>query len=162
MKLERIIERIYEETDIARSIATSLAGLFGLFAYMLWQDWVIALLAIVISFPILRVLCKLVETRSIKHREIRFAEEAERRLLDSFSEQELDVVKKFVKNGGSVLSFSIIERKGIFLDDVGTRSLMNRDFLRQDVIGDIREGLVLDTELFDVARKHLSVPDGDN
>jgi hypothetical protein len=52
---DRLAERLYSETDSARSIATSGAGIVGLIIYLLQRDWVIAAFSAVIVFPIARL-----------------------------------------------------------------------------------------------------------
>ena len=48
--LDKWVERIYAETDVGRSIATSVAGVIGLSAYLLSTDWVIAAFLSIIAW----------------------------------------------------------------------------------------------------------------
>ena len=53
--LEKWAERIYSESDFGRGVATSISGAIGLSTYLFFNDWVIALFSVMISFPIIRI-----------------------------------------------------------------------------------------------------------
>lgn len=48
--LDKWADRIYSETDVGRSVATSSAGVIGLITYLTTSDWVIAAFAFLIVF----------------------------------------------------------------------------------------------------------------
>ena len=54
-RMDRWAERIYEETDLGKSLGTSIAGVAGLIVYETTADWVIAAFVLIIVFPVSRV-----------------------------------------------------------------------------------------------------------
>jgi hypothetical protein len=53
--IDKLTVRLYSETNSARSIATSGAGIVGLAIYLMQRDWVIAAFSAVIVFSIARL-----------------------------------------------------------------------------------------------------------
>lgn len=143
----KIVERLYSETDSARSIATSGAGVVGLLIYLMQRDWVIAAFSAVIIFPIARLASARIYEhihRAEKRRTER--EEAEEK-YNQLGEHEKAVVQAFVQAGGSVLTWSHVN--ALDLRGPAIESLINRQFLSTDVTADgMRETFVLNPALF--------------
>lgn len=55
MKWDKLIATVYAEQDFGRSMATTVAGVVGLSTYLLSSDWVAAVFAAIIAFPVCRV-----------------------------------------------------------------------------------------------------------
>lgn len=153
---EKWIDRVYAETDVGRSVATSLAGLVGLGVYLFRGDWVIAAFASVIMFPVARLAASAIhhrfagDTVQAAHRQ--WAE----RTYNALSDEELKAVDVFVKAGACVLTWRQFNRS----DASGNalESLMRRDALTASIMADGgSESFVLDTDLFDVALKAAKV-----
>lgn len=144
---DKIAERLYSETDSARSIATSGAGIVGLIIYLLQRDWVIAAFSAVIVFPIARLASARIYEhiqRAEKRRTER--EEAEEK-YNQLGEYEKAVVQAFVQAGGSVLTWSHIN--ALDLRGPAIESLINRQLLSTDVTADgMRETFVLNPAVF--------------
>jgi len=152
MNLDRWVERIYAERDFGRSIATSAAGVVGLLIYLNTNDWVIAAFAAIIGFPVVRVLASAIHSAYMrkKHsgRDLREAQE----LYDKLSEEEKEVIREFVRVGGSVMSWSHANR--VNLSEPGVASLMQREVLYSTMTPDgMREAFGISIEIFDVAQK---------
>jgi len=143
----KIVERLYSETDSARSIATSGAGVVGLLIYLMQRDWVIAAFSAVIIFPIARLASARIYEhihRAEKRRTER--EEAEEK-YNQLGEHEKAVVQAFVQAGGSVLTWSHVN--ALDLRGPAIESLINRQLLSTDVTADgMRETFVLNPALF--------------
>lgn len=78
--LDKWAERIYAETDVGRSIATSVAGVMGLSVYLLSSDWVIALFSAVIAFPLVRLVATGFHARAVRRAQVQMElEEADRK-----------------------------------------------------------------------------------
>jgi hypothetical protein len=144
---DKIVERLYSETDSARSIATSGAGVAGLLIYLMQRDWVIAAFSAVIVFPLARLASARVYEhihRAEKRRTER--EEAEEK-YNQLGEHEKAVVQAFVLAGGSVLTWSHIN--ALDLRGPAIESLINRQLLSTDVTADgMSETFVLNPVVF--------------
>lgn len=102
--LDKWAERIYAETDFGRSISTSAAGIVGLSIYLIFSDWVIAVFAAVIAFPVVRLIATGIHDRAVRRAQGRIEREEAERLYDRLSADERKVVQAFVYAGGSVLT----------------------------------------------------------
>tara|TARA_R110000850_G_scaffold130192_6_gene250744 strand:- start:2231 stop:2719 length:489 start_codon:yes stop_codon:yes gene_type:complete len=153
--LDKWVERIYAETDVGRSIATSVAGVIGLSAYLLSTDWVIAAFLSIIAFPLVRLIATGVHARAVS-REQSLMELAEaERIYSRLSEEERTVVQAFVGAGGSVLTWDQVNRLG--LPAAGVESLVQREMVWSSMTADgMRETFALDSSLFDVGQKKLA------
>jgi hypothetical protein len=149
-------ERLYSETDFGRSVATSAAGVVGLVVYLAFRDWVIAAFATIISFPIIRlVAARLNEKAMLRAKRRNVREEAEH-LYECLSREEKLVVEAFVRAGGSVLTWSQMNR--LSLPGPAIESLIQREVLWTSTTADaITETFVLDTSIFDVCRDRSQV-----
>lgn len=103
--LDKWAERIYAETDVGRSIATSVAGVVGLSVYLLSSDWVIAVFSAVIAFPLVRLVATGLHARAVRRAQGQMELEEAERIYDRLSEHEKTVVQAFVQSGGSVLTW---------------------------------------------------------
>lgn len=144
-------ERIYAETDVGRSAATSVAGLIGLIVYLSVEDWVIAALSLVIVFPLARLGSTWLHGRASRSASRRLEREAAELMYDGLSDAEKQVVRAFVEVGGTVLTWSHVNSLG--LPDSGIESLLQRGILHTSVTADgMRETFALEPATFDVAR----------
>ena len=69
VNLDRWLERIYSESDIGRGIATSLSGLIALGVYLYTRDRVIGAFALIVVFPIARIVSLMLHSRYIRSRQ---------------------------------------------------------------------------------------------
>ena len=150
--LDKWVERIYAETDVGRSIATSVAGVIGLSAYLLSTDWVIAAFLSIIAFPLVRLIATGVHARAVSREQSLMESE---RIYSRLSEEERTVVQAFVGAGGSVLTWDQVNRLG--LPAAGVESLVQREMVWSSMTADgMRETFALDSSLFDVGQKKLA------
>ena len=106
MNLDRWAARIYDERDIGRGIATTLAGVGGLSAYLRWGDWVIAAFVAIIVFPVGRIAASAVHTRWVRSRDRRRTQGEIEDVFNGLGSEEWATVQAFVWHGGSVMTWS--------------------------------------------------------
>lgn len=144
---DKFVEKLYSETDSARSIATSGASIVGLDIYLMQCDWVIAAFSAVIVFPIARLTSARINEgiqRAEKRRTER--EEAEEK-YDQLGEHEKPVVQAFVQAGGAVLTWSHVN--ALYLRLPAIVSLIHHHFLStEDTADGMIETFVPNSELF--------------
>lgn len=151
--LDKWAERIYAETDVGRSIATSVTGVVGLSVYLLSSDWVIAVFSAVIAFPLVRLVATGLHARTVRRAQGQMDLEEADRIYSRLSEQEKKVVQAFVQAGGSVLTWRQVNQLG--LPSNGIESLMQREVAWASVTADgMQETFALDSAIFDVGQKH--------
>lgn len=149
--------RIYSEDDFGRNVATSVAGAFALASYLAFRDWVIAALAIVITFPIVRLVATESHNRRTQHAEVRSSKEDAKRLWDQLSAEEQQVVGTFVLAGGCVLTWGQMNEAAAVTSAV--ESLIARGLLGTSVMVDgFGETFVLDPDLFDTGQLYWEPP----
>ena len=149
--------RIYREPDFGRNVATSLSGVVALAAYLGLRDWVVAALAMVITFPIARLIATGLHDRRIRHAEARSSDEAAKRLWGQLSAQERQVVGAFVLEGGCVLTWGQMNKAAVVNSAV--ESLIVRRLLSTSVMADgFRETFELDPDLFDTGQLYWKPP----
>ena len=150
-ELSRWAERVYSESDMGRSLATSLSGVVGLAVYLRVHDGVVAALSVIIVFPLARVAAQWLQVRVTRRTERRHQREKARELFERLSENERAIVEAFVAEGGTVLTWTQVNRLG--LPGPAFESLMARGLIAASVTADgLRETFVLDTDVFDAAR----------
>ncbi|WP_313479695.1 hypothetical protein [Stutzerimonas kunmingensis] len=151
--LEKWAERIYAETDAGRSIATSVAGIVGLSVYLLTLDWVIAAFSAVIAFPLVRLIATGLHVSAVRRAQSREELEEAKRIYSRLSTHEKSVVQAFVQSGGSVLTWSQVNKLG--LSGNAIESLIQREVAWTSTTSDgMRETFALDSAIFDVGQKH--------
>ena len=149
---EKLIGRIYSENDFGRSLATSISGIVGLITYYFSNDWVISLLSIFISFPVIRVIVTRLNDKFKKPTQQKIRENEAMHIYKSLSKQEKEIVNVFVSSGSCVLTWSQINNSSIYSN--GIESLIQRELMRTSMTADgMRETFVLDTAVFDVGAK---------
>lgn len=156
--LDKWAERIYAETDVARSIATSVAGVVGLSVYLLSSDWVVAVFAGVIVFPLVRLVAAGLHARAVRRAQGRMELEEAERVYGRLSEYEKTVVQAFVQTGGSVLTWNQVNQLG--LPGNGIESLIQREVAWTSMTADgMRETFALDSAIFDVGQRNATKDD---
>ena len=155
MQFDRLLEKVYGEVDFGRSVATALAGCAGLATYLIGRDPVVAVFTAVIVFPAVRIAASAAHQRSsLRRREIADREARVGR-IEKYSEDEKTVLRAFVKEGGTLLPCSRINRMA--LPQSGVESLVNRGDLRTTMTADcMSEAMAMEPELFELARELLS------
>ena len=149
--------RIYGEDDFGRNVATSAAGIIALATYLAFRDWVIAALAIVITFPIARLAATALHDRRTRNAKVRSSQEDAKRLWDQLSGEEQQVVGVFVVAGGCVLTWGQMNKAAVPTNAV--ESLVARGLLGTSVMADgFGETFVLDADLFDTGQLHWEPP----
>ena len=149
--------RIYGENDFGRNVATSAAGIFALGAYLAFRDWVIAALAIVIAFPIARLVASELHDRRTRHARARSSREDAKLLWDQLSGEEQQVVGAFVLGGGCVLTWGQMNEAAVSMNAV--ESLIARGLLGTSIMADgLGETFVLHPDLFDTGQLHWEPP----
>jgi hypothetical protein len=156
MKWGKLIAAIYVEQDFGRSIATTMAGVVGLAAYLFSSDWVIALFAAIIAFPVCRVVSSALHSRwKQKHAELIKRLQAEE-LFRRFSPEERQVIEFFVRAGGACVSWSYVNNSEHPFPRPALNSLMARDIVHTSVMEDgMTESFVLDIDTYDMAQRVL-------
>lgn len=158
MKFEEIVTKIYGETDFARSFATASAGVVGLLTYLESRDAVIAAFAAVIVFPIVRVGSHSLHSAWIARTAKRTTEAERLELLGKLSEEERKILRFFVVAGGACVSWGYVNSSKLSFPRPALNSLIARGLVHTSVMEDgMTESFVLDTELFDIAQKHLEL-----
>jgi len=154
---DKWVERIYTETDLGRSVATSSAGLLGLLLYLRTSDIAIAAFSALIVFPVVRVLVSSVHRRSERLAKLKGQEHGIQRLYDRLSAQEKEVISAFVGAGGSVMTWGQTNKSDIQFSAI--ESLMQRGLLHTSVSADgLTETFVMDQDLFDIGQKNYEPP----
>ncbi|MET7142559.1 superinfection exclusion B family protein [Xanthomonas sp. PPL139] len=147
--IDYLVDKLYSETDFARSIATSLSGGIGLGLYLWQRDWVIAAFSAIIAFPILRLASGALHERRKRAQTNRARAQDASELYARLSDEEQKVVDAFAKVGGAVLTWSQVNN--LELNGPAVESLMQRQMLTTSMTADImRETFVLDHALFEV------------
>lgn len=152
--LDKWADRIYSETDVSRSIATSIGGIVGLGTYLATSDWVIAAFSFLVAFPIVRLLA------ASRHERLKTASDQQQRheqadaVYASLSEDEKAIVDAFVAGGGCVMTWTRFNR--INLSSSAIESLIERELLNTSVTADgMTETFVLDVSIFDAGIRKL-------
>lgn len=157
--IDKLVEKLYEETDVARSVATSFAGVAGLAVYLAIRDWVIAVFSWLIVFPLARLIAATIHARRSKRATRRDAETEANELYSRLSAGEKEVVQAFVSAGGAVITWS--HMNSISLSVPSIESLMHRGLLSTSMTADgMRETFVLDPPLFDAGVRNWSAVGG--
>lgn len=147
--IEKWAERVYAETDVGRSIATSLSGILGLGVYLGFNDWVIAAFASIIFFPIARLTAAAIYARISRDADRRAQWRDAEHVYATLSDEEQAVVSEFVSAGGCVLTWRQTNCSSI--SSAAIESLIQRDLLSTSMTADgMRETFVLDPTLFSV------------
>ena len=145
-------DRIYSETDFGRGIATSLAGVVGLAAYLLAGDWVVAVFGSVIVFPIVRIVAASYHQRIKAAFDTAQSEKSALALYRQLSIDEQSVVLAFVNAGGCVMTWGQVNKAE--LPSAAVESLVQRELLGTSMTADgMRETFVLDSDLFDAGQR---------
>ena len=152
--IEKLVDRVYFETDFGRSVAVSLTGIVGLVTYLYFYDWIIAIFASIISFPIIRIVSTGLHEKANRNKKRIIEKEEAEHIYNRLSAEEKEVIKIFVNAGGSVLTFSQINN--LFVSSTAIESLIQRELLYTSMTADgMRETFVLDTDLFDIGNEKL-------
>ena len=157
--IEKWADRVYAETDFGRSVATSAAGVVGLIVYITFKDWVVAAFSSIISFPIIRLISTGLHEKAnrIKKRELE-REEAEH-IYERLSDGEKDVVRSFVDSGGSVLTWSQMNKQPVSFSSI--ESLIQREVMWTSMTADgMRETFALNSAIFDIGNEKLRKNEG--
>ena len=150
--LDKWADKIYSETDFGRSIATSIAGCVGLSIYLYCHDWVIASFSSIIVFPILRILASKFNDDYIANKIEHIKANTIKSTLNKLSQDELNVLNLFVENGGTALTWSIINKSDVSSASIET--LIQREILSTSATADgMKETFVLDVDIYDTYRK---------
>jgi ABC-type multidrug transport system fused ATPase/permease subunit len=152
--LEKWADRVYAETDVGRSVATSIAGIIGLVVYIIFRDWVIAAFSSIISFPIVRIVSTSLNEKANRRKERLIKREEAEEIFNRLSKEEKDVVQAFVKAGGSVLTWSQMNNQSVSLSSI--ESLIQREVLWTSMTADgMRETFALNSAIFDIGNEKL-------
>lgn len=151
--IEKWAERVYAETDVGRSIATSLSGVLGLGVYLYLGDWVIAAFVAIIFFPVARLAASGIHARLSRNASRRAKRSDAEYTFNSLSDEEKAVVFEFVSAGGCVLTWAQMNKCPV--SGSAIESLIQRDVLSTSMTADgMRETFVLDAEVFDAGLSH--------
>lgn len=154
-EIEKWAERIYAESDFGRSIATSASGVIGLVTYLFTDDWVLAGLSLIISFPIIRIISTGLNNKFLRIKKRSIEKEDSRYIFNRLSDDEKIVVKSFVNYGGSVLTWNQMNHEDV--SSTSVESLIQRELLSTSMTADgMRETFVLDSNIFDIGNEILA------
>lgn len=148
--MNRWIERIYAETDFGRNVAVSGSGLIALAAYLVFADAVIAILTLIIVFPVLRVVATTLYEKSSVRTKRRLLIEKATAEYDRLGYAEKKALDMFMWKGALVLSWS--EAHGTEAGYAAFEALVERGLVKND---EEAERFVLNTEMFDVANARM-------
>ena len=155
MNFDRWADRVYNESDLGRSIATTAAGAAGLASYLYWNDWVVTACVGIIVFPVGRILASKIHSRWVQWREERNGRDQLKELFDNLGHEEKGVVQAFVWRGGKVMTWGEANRSS-YCSTSGIESLISRELIHVSITADgTRESFVLDTQLFEYAQSAL-------
>lgn len=148
MLWEKWADRVYAETDIGRSVATSGSGAIGLAIYLLFSDIAIAGFSAIIAFPIIRLLAATSHRRIENLAKLKNEKDGLQRIYSRLSTEEQKVVSVFVEAGGSVMTWGQINRSEVHFSAI--ESLIQRRLLHTSMTADgLTETFVLDQDIFD-------------
>jgi len=154
-ELDKWAERIYSESDFGKSIATTMSGIVGLTVYLSKEDWVISAFALIISFPIFRLVASSLNQRYERKRRKNAESKENRAKFNRLSEDEKQVIESFVKAGGSVLTWTQVNNENI--SSSGVESLIQRGLVWASVTADgMTETFALDSDIFDIGYEEFS------
>ena len=150
MNFDRWVERIYNESDPGRGVATTVAGATATAIYLYWNDWAVAGLVGVTVFPIAKIAASAFHSNWTRSRK-RSGDQAEmEELLDSLGFEEKRAVRAFVWHGASVMTWG--DCNAWDLSRSAIDSLIQRGVASVTPTADgMEEAIVLDTGLFDYA-----------
>ncbi len=147
--VEKWAERVYSETDFGRGIATSLSGIIGLIVYLYFQDWVIAVFSLIISFPVVRIVSSGLYEKITSYEKRKIEKEKVEHICNKLNKGEKEVIKAFIGAGGSVLTWSQMNNTSV--SSASIESLIQREIMWTSVMADgVTESFVLDTNIFDI------------
>jgi hypothetical protein len=156
MKLYHLIELIYAEHDFSRSVATAVAGVSGLVAYLWRGDWVVSGFTAVITFSASRVIADALYAgwKSKQHNRTQLEKLNEQ--FESFSPEERKILEFFVKAGSCCVSWGFVNNSDLPFPRPALNSLMHRGMIHESVMEDgMTESFVLDAKIFDLAQKRI-------
>ena len=149
--MNRWAERIYEETDLGKSLGTSIAGVAGLIAYETTADWVIAAFVLITVYPVSRVIASSIE-RSVKS-DVRVRNREVKKNFDNLTNDEMEVIDVFISHGGCVLTRSQTNNSVASMKAI--ESLRRRGlFWESTTLDAMRETFEISPELFGLAKKN--------
>lgn len=147
--IEKLAERVYSENDFGRSVATSISGIIGLMVYLTTGDWVIALFSTIISFPVFRLISTGLHEKRERKKQRNIKTEDALHVFENLSSDEKDVIKLFVRAGGSVLTWG--QMNNLDRSSAAIESLIQREILWTSMTADgMRETFALDSDVFDI------------
>jgi ABC-type multidrug transport system fused ATPase/permease subunit len=153
--IEKWVDRVYDETDFGRSIATSLSGLVGLAVYLVTNDWVIAVFSTSIAFPIFRIISTGIDEKLERKKKRKINEENAQVTYDRLSNEEKEVINSYVTAGGSVLTWEQMNKQVVSFSAI--ESLLQREVLWTSTTADgLTETFALDSNIFDIANAKKS------
>jgi uncharacterized membrane protein len=151
------IELIYSETDFGKSVSTAISGIIGLILYLLFSDWVLAAIAMIISFPIIRIIANYFHEKVEKKAKQEEERDIADKLYNDLSDNEKEVIKGFIEVDSCVIPWRVFN--AMSLPTAGSESLIQRGFIDTSMTADgLRETFVLDTRIFDAARRQEKSP----
>lgn len=149
--MNRWAERIYEETDLGKSLGTNIAGVAGLIAYETTADWVIAAFVLIIVFTVSRVIASSIE-RSVRS-DVRVRNREVTKRFDNLSNDEMEGIDVFISHGGCVLTSSQTYNSVVTMNAI--ESLRRRGLLWEPTTLDaMQETFEISPELFDLAQRN--------
>jgi ABC-type multidrug transport system fused ATPase/permease subunit len=150
--IEKWAERVYAENDFGRSVAISVSGLIGLLVYLLTADWVIAAFSTIISFPIIRLVSTGLNEWFKRKKQRNIERENASHLFAKLSDEEKEVIKAFVRAGGSVLTWVQMNNEPV--SSAAIESLIQREAVWTSITADgMRETFALNSHLFDIGNE---------
>jgi ABC-type multidrug transport system fused ATPase/permease subunit len=151
MNFDRCANRIYGEKD-GRSISITLSGIVGLTIYLLWRDWVMAVFVTIIVFPLFRIIASALHARWEETHKQKLQSVEAQKVFQKFSPEEKEVIKAFVDAGGSVLTWSQVNRTNLSVSAI--ESFVQRGLLFSKVVSDgFGEAFALKPEVFDMGQQ---------
>ncbi len=150
--IEKWAERVYAETDFGRSVATSGSGVIGLVIYLIVNDWVISAFSSIISFPIIRIISTGLHEKVVRRKKRVVERDKAEHIYSRLSDGEKAVICAFVKAGGSVLTWSQMNK--LPLSSASIESLIQREIIWTSMTADgMRETFALDSAIFDIGHE---------
>jgi|GEM_PF-3267513 hypothetical protein len=155
MKWDRHMAMMYAEEDFRRVVAP-VAGIVGLATYLLYPDWVVALLAAVIASVVCFAFSLARHSRRKQKHVSPIRQLQADAFLPGFTWQERQVLEFFVREGRASVSWKYGKNSQHPFPRAGLNSLVARDLVRE-LLGEdgMAESFMLDSDTFATAQRVL-------
>lgn len=155
IKIHRLVKLIFNENDLGNLFACAVAAVGGGLAWYLYEDFVISACTAIFGLTLTKILASTIYAHFRRLQKHRKNKKRVKDLFESLGREERATVEAFVYSGGSVMTWKETNDSPK-ASVAGIESLIHRGLIEPSVTFDgMRDTFVLDTELFNYARKVL-------